>query len=96
MIAGVVSCWSGGLWQGAEAGPGGGYRAGPGPGSGDFQPVPPPAVGQPGGGAQDFVAQGFGFGAGQVAVQGQQPQPGQQGGRDQGGGQPGGVDREIV
>ena len=45
---------------------------------------------------QDLVTQGLGLGAGQVAVQGQQPQPGQQGGREQGSDQPRRIDREIV
>ena len=36
--------------------------------------------GQPGDGVQDAVAQGLGFTAGQVAVQGEQPKPGQQDG----------------
>ena len=92
----MAVCGSRGLRQGAEAGPGGGYRGGPRPGSGDVQPAPSPAADQSGGGVQDLVAQGFGVGAGQVAVEGQQAQPGQQGGNDQGGGQPGRIDREVM
>lgn len=68
VIAGMSSRWLRSLRQGAEAGPGGGYRGGPRPGSGDFQPTPSPATGQSGGGVQDLVTQGFGLGAGQVAV----------------------------
>jgi hypothetical protein len=41
------------------------------------------------------VAQGLGFRAGQVAVEGDEPQPGQQGRGDQGGSQPRGVDPEV-
>ena len=44
---------------------------------------------------QDPVAQCLGFGAGQVAVQGDEPQPGQQGRGGQGRGQPCGVDPEV-
>lgn len=36
-------------------------------------------AGDPGGGVQDPVAQGFRLGAGEAAVQGEQHQPGQQG-----------------
>ncbi len=49
------------------------------------------AAGQPGGGVQDPVAQGLGLGFGEVAVEGEQLQPGEQGGGGQGCGQPRGV-----
>src|SRR5215813_5335705 len=71
--------WSGCLWEVVDAGPGAGDVGCPGPGSGDLQVALSSAVGQSGGGVEDAVAQGFGFGAGQVAVQGDQCQPGQQG-----------------
>ena len=57
-----------------------------------FSGAPPAAAYQPGRGVQDPVAQRLGLGFGQVAVQGQQLEPGQQDGRDHGGGQPRGVD----
>lgn len=59
VVAGMAVCDSWSLWQGAEAGPGGGYRGGPRPGSGDVQPAHSPAADQSGGGVQDLVAQGF-------------------------------------
>jgi hypothetical protein len=54
----------------------------------------PAAAGQAGGGVQEAVAQGLGFGFGEGAVEGEQPQLGEQGGGDQRGGQPGLVERE--
>jgi len=70
--------WSGGLRERADALPGGRDRLGPWPGCLDFQAAPPAPVHQPGGGVQHPVAQRLGLGFGQVAVQGQQFQPGQQ------------------
>src|ERR1022692_122790 len=96
VVAGTAWFWSGGLRQGGDHGPGGGDGIRPGPGRGDSQAAPAAASGQPGGGVQDLVPQRFRLGAGQVAVQGEQPQPGQQGGGDQGGGQPRRVDRERL
>src|ERR1035437_5028975 len=87
VVAGMDSWWSGALRQRGDHGPGGGDGIGPGPGRCDSQAAPAAAAGQPGGGGQDAGAQGFRLGFGQVAVQGQQPQPGQQGGGDQRGGQ---------
>ena len=94
MVAGMACRSSGGVRQGGDPGPGSGDGLGPGPARGDLQPASPAAAGQPGGGVQHPVAQGLGLGVGQVAVEGDQPEPGQQGGGDQRGGQPGGVDRE--
>src|SRR6516162_4746729 len=79
-IAGTGSCWSGGLRERVDALPGGGDRVRPGPGSLDFQAAAPSAADQAGGSMQDAVAQCLGLGAGQVAVQGQQLEPGQQDG----------------
>ena len=51
-----------------------------------------PAAGrQAGGGVQDPVAQGLGLGLGQGAVEGEQPQPGQQGRGGSCAGLPGGT-----
>ncbi len=50
--------------------------------------------GEPGGGVEGPVAQGLGLGAGEVAVQGDQLEPGDECGVDQGRGQPRAVDRE--
>src|SRR5262249_37026487 len=63
---------------------------------GDFQAAAPSAACHAGGGMQDAVAQGLGLGLGEVAVESEQPQPGQQGGGDQRGGQPGLVEGEQV
>src|SRR5712692_4427688 len=73
----MVLSWSGCLWQGGDPGPGGGDGIGPGPVRRDSQAPPPAAAGQFRRSMQDLVAQCFRLGAGQVAVQGQQPQPGQ-------------------
>ena len=78
LVAGMGSCWSGGLRERVDALPGGRDRLGPRPGGLDFQAAPPAAADQPGGGVQDAVAQRLGLGFGQVAVQGQQLEPGQQ------------------
>jgi hypothetical protein len=62
--------------------------AGPWPGCRDFQVAAPSAAHQPGSGVQDAVAQSFRLGFGEVAVEGQQPEPGQQDGGGQRGGHP--------
>jgi hypothetical protein len=54
-----------------------------------------PPRNQPGRGVQGPVAQGLGFRTGEVAVEDNEPQPGQQGRGDQGGGQPRGIDPEV-
>src|SRR5208283_291424 len=79
---GIAFRWSGCLWQGGDPVPGGGDGLCPGPGGGDFQPPAAAAADQLPGGVQDPVTQGLGLGAGEVAVQGDEPQPGQQGGGD--------------
>jgi hypothetical protein len=95
-VAGTSCRWSGGLRECGDPGPGGGNGIGPGPGQGDFQLTAAAAAGQPGGGVQDPVAQGLWLGFGEVAVEGEQPEPGQQGRRGQRGSQPGGVEREVM
>src|ERR1017187_6485203 len=91
-----AACWSGGLREGLDAGERGGDRGGPGPGRGDLEAAAPGAAYQPRGGVQDAVADGLRLGFGEVAVQAQVCEPGEQGGGGQGGGQPRGVDREVV
>ena len=61
---------------------------GPGPTGLDLQAAPSSAAAQPGGGVQNAVAERLRLGAGQGAVQGKQPEPGQHGGGGQGGGLP--------
>src|ERR1039457_2898767 len=78
-VAGVALRWSGCVWQGDDPGPGGGYGRCPGPGGGDFQPPPAAAADQLPGGMQDPVTQTLWLRSGQVAVQGDEAQPGQQG-----------------
>src|SRR3974390_283220 len=95
LLAGMAWRWSGGLRQRVDTLPRGGDRIGPRPGRLDFQAAAPPAADQPGGGVQYPVAQGLGLGFGQVTIQGQQLEPGQQDRGDHGGGQPRGVDLEI-
>ena len=75
------------MGQGGDPFPGVHDGGCPGPGGGDLEAAAPGAAGEACGGVQDAVAQGLGLGPGQRAVEGQQPQPGQQGGRDQRGGQ---------
>lgn len=87
---------SGSLRKGSDPGPGGDDRFNPGPGRSDSEVPAPGAAGKPGGSVQDLVAQGLWLGAGQVAVEGEQPEPGEQGRGGQRGGQPGGVDREVI
>ena len=53
------------------------------------------ALHDPPGGVQDLVAQGLGLCFGQVAVQGEEPEPGQQVAGDGGGLAPGGVDLVV-
>src|SRR5450755_1077936 len=78
-VVGVAFRWSGCVWQGGDPGPGGGDGISPGPGGGDFQLPAAAAADQFPGGVQDPVTQGLWFCFGQVAVQGDEPQPGQQG-----------------
>jgi hypothetical protein len=77
-----------GLGEDADPVPGGHDHRCPGPGGGDFEAEPAATARQAGGGVQDAVAQRFRLGAGEVAVQGEQPQPGEQGGGGQRGSEP--------
>src|SRR5216683_6422675 len=79
---GWYSCWSGGVGQRGDPCPGGYEGVRPGPGRGDLEVPAAAAAGQAGGGVEQSVAQGPGLGAGQVAVQGDQLEPGDQGGGD--------------
>ena len=93
-VAGVACYWSGCLWQGGDPGPGGGVAFAQGQVAGIFsRRRRPPRTRFP---AACRIRQRPGLGAGEVAVQGDEPQPGQQGRGGQGRGQPRGVDREIV
>src|SRR5437773_564002 len=56
LVAGAVWRWSGGLWQGADAVPGGDDVSGPGPGGLDVEAALAAAAGPPGGGVQDAGA----------------------------------------
>jgi hypothetical protein len=67
---------------------------GPGPAFGDAEPGAAGGAGDPGGHVEQPVAQGFGFGAGEVAVQQEVLGPGEQVDGGQGEFQPGGVDGE--
>lgn len=94
-VVGAGSCWrSGGLGQGGDALPGVLDVGGPGPGAGDCESSA--AVGEAGCGVQDAVAQCFGFGCGEVAVEGEEFEPGEQDGGGHGRGEPGGVDRQRL
>src|SRR5262249_48544480 len=94
LVAGMVPWWSGWVRQGGDPVPGGHDRGCPRPGCGDLQVAPPAAAGEPGCGVQEAVSQGLGLGVGEGAVEGEQPEPGEQGRGGQGGGQPGLVDGE--
>ena len=88
------TCWSG--WrQGEDAGERAGDVLCPGPGRRDFQVPAALAFDDPPGGVQDLVAQGLWFCFGQVAVEGEEPQPGQQVTGDGGGLAPGGIDLVV-
>src|SRR6266487_2693878 len=64
--------------DGLDALPGGYDRICPGPGRGDFEASAATAADETGGGVQDAVAQGLRLRSCEIAVQGQQFQPGQQ------------------
>src|ERR1700722_9257203 len=76
--------WSGRVLDGVDAFPGGDDLLGPGPGRGDFEVPAGAAADQAGGCVQDAVAQCLRLRLREVAVQGQEPQPGQQDARDHG------------
>ena len=64
LFGGTGGVWSGWVREVVDACPGAGDVGCPGPGSGDFQVALLSAVGQSGGGVEEAVAQGLGFGAG--------------------------------
>jgi len=64
--------------DGLDARPGGGDLLCPGPGGGDLQGSAAAAADEAGGGVQDAVAERLRLCCGEVAVQGQELQPGQQ------------------
>jgi hypothetical protein len=88
LLIGTGLCCSGGVRDGLDALPGGDDFLCPGPGGGDFQGSAAAAADEPGAGVQDAVAQRLRLCSGEVAVQGQELQPGQQDGRDHGGVEP--------
>src|SRR5215471_9477532 len=96
LVAGAGSCWSAGVWQCADTLLGPGDRLGPGPGGGEFPAAAASAAGQAGGGVQDTVAQRLGLGFGQVAVEGEELEPGEQDLRHHGCGQPRLVELVVV
>src|SRR5271165_3640648 len=89
------SRWSGCLRERVDALPRGRDRFSPWPGRLDFQAPFPSAADQPAGGVQHAVAQRLGLGFGQVAVQGQELEPGEQDLPGHRRGQPRGVDPEV-
>jgi hypothetical protein len=93
-VTGTASSWSGGLRERVDALPRSGDGVGPWPGGLDVQAAPP-AADQSGRGVQHPVPQRPGLGSGQVAVQGQHFQPGEQDLSGHRGGQPRGVDLVV-
>src|ERR1700736_270746 len=91
----VDGWWSGWKRNGRDASEDGDDLIDPGPGWGNPKVSSSGAVGEPGGHVQQPVAQGFGLCGGQLAGQGQRPQPGNEIGGDRGGHQPGLVDAEF-
>ena len=89
------SAWSGCLRERVDALPRGRDRVSPWPGRLDFQAPFPSASDQPAGGVQHAVAQRLGLGPGEVAVQGQELEPGEQDLPGHRRGQPRGVDPEV-
>jgi hypothetical protein len=83
------------LRERVDALPRGGDRLGPRSGGPDFQAAAPSAADQPGRGVEHPVAQRLGLGLGQVAVQGQELEPGEQDLPGHRRGQPRGVDPEV-
>src|ERR1700693_6025575 len=96
LLARTVSSWSDGVRDDLDALPGGGDRLRPGPRRGNFDGSAASAADEAGGGVQYAVAQGLRLGPGQVAVQGQELQPGQQDGGGHGRVKPGLVQPVVV
>src|SRR5580692_10688094 len=76
LLGGTGLRCSGGVRDGLDALPGGDDFLCPGPGGGDFQGSAASAADEPGAGVQDAVAQRLRLCPGEVAVQGQELQPG--------------------
>src|ERR1022692_3402242 len=89
--------WMVWLWrgQGLDAGERAGDVVCPGPGRRDSQVPSALAFDDPPGGMEHLVAQRLRLGSGKVAVEGEEPDPGQQVTRDGRGLAPGGVDRVV-
>src|ERR671918_285287 len=71
-------------WRVVQAAEGGDKLIGPGPAASDAQPGLPPGADDDAAGVQQAVAEAFGFGPGEVAVEGEQPGPGEQVAGDEG------------
>src|SRR3954447_13827885 len=93
---GQALSWSAGCGDRRDPGERGGDLVGPGPAGGDAQPAAALAAGQAGGGVQNAVAQPFRLSLGEVAVEGEDLQPGDQVRGDRGGDAPGLVDGELA
>src|SRR5437660_5000769 len=74
---------------------GGDELVGPGPAGGEAKPGAAAAASDDGTGVQQAVAESFGLGAGEVAVEGDESRPGQQVVGDEGRDEPGGVESEV-
>src|ERR1700761_232339 len=92
----MVSGWSERVRDGLDALPGGGDLVSPGPVRGDLERSAAAAADDAGGGMQEAVAQGLRLCPGEVAVQGGEPEPGQQDAGGHGGVEPGLVDVIVV
>jgi hypothetical protein len=92
---GMSLSWSGRGSEGECGVERGGKFVRPWPRFGDFDLSFALAADDPGGGVQQPVAQGLGFGPGEVAAQAEQAEPAEQFGSDHRGDTPGGVDRHA-
>ena len=96
LVAGTGPCWSAGVRQRADPLPGPRDRLGPRPVRGDLPAPAAPAAHQPGRRVQDAATQHLGLGLGQVAVEGEQLESGEQDLRHHRRGQPRLVELVIV
>src|SRR3984957_17284009 len=95
-LAGTGFSWSDWVRYRLDALPGGDDLVGPGPGGGDLEGPAASAADEAGGGVQEAVAQRLRLCFRQVALQGQQLQPGQQDAGGHRGVEPGLVDLVVV
>src|SRR5712692_8686338 len=95
-VAGTGSCWSGGLREGVDTLPCLGDLLSPWPVRGDLESFAACAADEAGSCVENPVTDRFRLGSGEVAVEGEQLQPGEQGLGGHGGGQPRLVDVEVV